>query len=186
MEEGVDPKFLETQRRLQEEARERNRSEFGEEGEAARLRLEGFRAGLYVRLVLKSVPVEFIKVRPTFQSMVPSCIHTCCSPCRQQPDLTCLASPCLRLLIQTLKGFLPTRDIYSRVDVCSCMRLSVCPSVSSFLSYHCTELQASTACCNRRSSGGRKRPGVRAGAHQETSMAQEGPEEQQPHHILGE
>jgi hypothetical protein len=88
MEEGVDPKFLETQRRLQEEARERNRSEFGEEGEAARLRLEGFRAGLYVRLVLKSVPVEFIKVRPTFQSMVPSCIHTCCSPCRQQPDLT--------------------------------------------------------------------------------------------------
>ena len=63
MEEGVDPKFLETQRRLQEEARERNRSEFGEEGEAARLRLEGFRAGLYVRLVLKKVPVEFVKVR---------------------------------------------------------------------------------------------------------------------------
>ena len=62
-EEGVDPKYLETQRRLQEEARERNRSEFGEEGEAARLRLEGFRAGLYVRLVLKNVPVEFVKVR---------------------------------------------------------------------------------------------------------------------------
>ena len=61
-EEGVDPKYLETQRRLQEEARERNRSEFGEEGEAARLRLEGFRAGLYVRLVLKNVPVEFVKV----------------------------------------------------------------------------------------------------------------------------
>lgn len=63
MEEGVDPEFLKTQRRLQEEARERNRSEFGEEGEAARLRLEGFRAGLYVRLILKKVPVEFVKVR---------------------------------------------------------------------------------------------------------------------------
>lgn len=59
----MDPMFLATQRRLQEEARERNRSEFGEEGEAARQRLEGFRAGLYVRLVLKNVPVEFIKVK---------------------------------------------------------------------------------------------------------------------------
>lgn len=79
MEEGVDPKFLETQRRLQEEARERNRSEFGEEGEAARLRLEGFRAGLYVRLVLKNVPVEFIKVRLSLQSNLPSHIYTHCA-----------------------------------------------------------------------------------------------------------
>jgi hypothetical protein len=73
MEEGVDPEFLKTQRRLQEEARERNRSEFGEEGEAARLRLEGFRAGLYVRLVLKKVPVEFVKVRT-----VCYCYYYCC------------------------------------------------------------------------------------------------------------
>jgi hypothetical protein len=90
MEEGVDPKFLETQRRLQEEARERNRSEFGEEGEAARLRLEGFRAGLYVRLVLKSVPVEFIKVRLSFQKRLFLCIHKCCSSYRHQPHFTIL------------------------------------------------------------------------------------------------
>ena len=77
MEEGVDPEFLKTQRRLQEEARERNRSEFGEEGEAARLRLEGFRAGLYVRLVLKKVPVEFVKVR-TIRYFFCYC-YCCCS-----------------------------------------------------------------------------------------------------------
>lgn len=90
MEEGVDPKFLETQRRLQEEARERNRSEFGEEGEAARLRLEGFRAGLYVRLVLKNVPVEFIKVRLSLQSNLPSHNHTRCAFHRQQPHFILL------------------------------------------------------------------------------------------------
>lgn len=40
---------------------ERNRREFGEEGELARNRYEGFRQGLYVRMHVKGVPVEFLQ-----------------------------------------------------------------------------------------------------------------------------
>lgn len=39
---------------------ERNRKEFGEDGELARHSYEGFRQGLYVRMVLKGVPQEFL------------------------------------------------------------------------------------------------------------------------------
>ena len=63
-EDGVetedDKLFLEAQRRLIEEARDRKRNEFGDEGEAARLQHEGFRQGLYVRILLRRVPVEFV------------------------------------------------------------------------------------------------------------------------------
>jgi ribosome biogenesis protein BMS1 len=52
---------LETAKRLQEELRERNRTEFGEEGEHARISHEGFRQGLYVRILIRNVPVEFSK-----------------------------------------------------------------------------------------------------------------------------
>jgi hypothetical protein len=49
--------------RLQEEI---NANEFAEEGEAARVALEGFRNGLYVRVRLEGVPCEFTKhFRPT-------------------------------------------------------------------------------------------------------------------------
>jgi hypothetical protein len=53
---------LEAQRRNLEEIKERNKSEFGTEGEASRQLHEGFRSGLYVRILLKGVPVEFLKV----------------------------------------------------------------------------------------------------------------------------
>jgi ribosome biogenesis protein BMS1 len=59
-EEGMeDGEYVAAQRRLQEELRARNRMEFGEDGEQARLQLEGFRQGIYVRMVLRRVPVEF-------------------------------------------------------------------------------------------------------------------------------
>jgi hypothetical protein len=63
-----EDKYLELQRQKQEELRERNKTEFGEEGEGARLQHEGFRSGLYVRILLKEVPVEFIRVRTYLES----------------------------------------------------------------------------------------------------------------------
>lgn len=39
--------------------KERNKKEFGEEGEQTRLQLEGIRQGLYVRILLKGIPKEF-------------------------------------------------------------------------------------------------------------------------------
>ena len=38
----------------------RNKEEFGEDGEGARIRHEGFRQGLYVRVRIDGVPCEFI------------------------------------------------------------------------------------------------------------------------------
>ena len=60
--EEEDSQYLESQRKSLEEIKERNKSEFGSEGEASRQLHEGFRSGLYVRILLKSVPVEFVKV----------------------------------------------------------------------------------------------------------------------------
>ena len=59
-EDEEESRYLETVQRLQEEVRERNKAEFGEDGENSRLKMEGFRQGLYVRIVLKEVPAEFI------------------------------------------------------------------------------------------------------------------------------
>jgi len=58
-EELEDGEYVAAQRRAMEELRSRNRAEFGEDGEQARLQLEGFRQGIYVKLVLRRVPVEF-------------------------------------------------------------------------------------------------------------------------------
>lgn len=52
-------KYLAKAKRAAEELKERNRLEFGEEGELARVQHEGFRQGLYVRILLKKVPYEF-------------------------------------------------------------------------------------------------------------------------------
>lgn len=52
-----------------ETIKSRNRIEFGEEGnEALRLKYEGYRQGLYVRILMKSVPIEFTK---NFRSDLP-------------------------------------------------------------------------------------------------------------------
>lgn len=46
-------------RKLAEEKRLRNKLEFSEFGENTRLTYEGFRQGLYVRILLKDIPMEF-------------------------------------------------------------------------------------------------------------------------------
>lgn len=51
MEEAKKQKMTQSQRNLEE---------FGEEGENSRLQLEGFRNGLYVRMVISGVPAEFV------------------------------------------------------------------------------------------------------------------------------
>lgn len=62
---GDEAEQKEMDRQIEEEQRhraaqiDRNRTEFGEDGEQARLQHEGLRQGLYVRLVLKGVPAEF-------------------------------------------------------------------------------------------------------------------------------
>lgn len=58
--EKVEQEYLEALRRQKEEQLQRNKAEFGDEGEAQRLRHEGFYAGLYVRIVLERVPHGFI------------------------------------------------------------------------------------------------------------------------------
>ena len=56
-----EEKFLEVVKRRQEDQRERNRLEFGEEGGFARLQYEGFRQGLYVRVLVRGVDSAFVK-----------------------------------------------------------------------------------------------------------------------------
>jgi ribosome biogenesis protein BMS1 len=62
-------KSLELAAKMQEEQIERNKQEFGEDGELNRIRHEGFRQGLYVRIVISGVPAEFSE---NFQSHVPT------------------------------------------------------------------------------------------------------------------
>lgn len=70
-EELEEGEYVEAQRRLQEELRARNRVEFGEDGEQARLQLEGFRQGLYVKMIIRKVPVEFTTTfRPQYPAVV--------------------------------------------------------------------------------------------------------------------
>jgi len=59
--EKAEQEYLEALRRQKEDRLRRNREEFGEEGELQRLRHEGFYAGLYVRIVLEKVPLDFIE-----------------------------------------------------------------------------------------------------------------------------
>ena len=52
--------YLEALKREKESRLERNKSEFGQEGERSRLRHEGFRQGLYVRVKIDGVPASFL------------------------------------------------------------------------------------------------------------------------------
>lgn len=45
--------------KLREDQKARNKAEFEGEGEGGRLRYEGFRQGLYVRIAIKGVSAEF-------------------------------------------------------------------------------------------------------------------------------
>ena len=47
-EEEEEQKYLETLQKAVEERKTRNKTEFGDQGEHARLQLEGYRQGLYV------------------------------------------------------------------------------------------------------------------------------------------
>ncbi len=67
-EEYDEAAYLEALKKKKEDQKERNRREFGQEGEAARLQHEGFRQGLYIRVVLRNVPCEFLS---GFQSHIP-------------------------------------------------------------------------------------------------------------------
>mmetsp|Transcript_33925 Transcript_33925/g.74425 ORF Transcript_33925/g.74425 Transcript_33925/m.74425 type:complete len:1184 (-) Transcript_33925:107-3658(-) len=58
--EKAESEYVETLQREKEARLKRNREEFGEEGESARLRHEGFRQGLYVRIRIDGVPCEFL------------------------------------------------------------------------------------------------------------------------------
>lgn len=60
--------YMEAAKRQLEEQRERNAREFAEEGEAARLQLEGFRQGIYVRILLRHVPQQFTQ---NFRAQIP-------------------------------------------------------------------------------------------------------------------
>jgi ribosome biogenesis protein BMS1 len=58
--EEEEEKILEVMKQRQEEQRNRNKAEFGDEGEQVRLQHEGVRQGVYVRIVIRGVPVEFV------------------------------------------------------------------------------------------------------------------------------
>ncbi|CAM9411175.1 unnamed protein product, partial [Heterosigma akashiwo] len=60
--------FLELAKKGLADQAARNRAEFAAEGEAQRLRLEGFRQGLYVRIKFEGIPAEFVK---TFNPKAP-------------------------------------------------------------------------------------------------------------------
>jgi ribosome biogenesis protein BMS1 len=56
----TEGEYIETLKRKKEERLKRNEEEFGKDGEAARLRHEGFRQGLYCRIKIDGIPAEFL------------------------------------------------------------------------------------------------------------------------------
>ena len=57
--EEAEKEYLDSLKRQKEARLQRNKDEFGEDGESSRLRLEGFRQGLYCRIRIDGVPSEF-------------------------------------------------------------------------------------------------------------------------------
>jgi ribosome biogenesis protein BMS1 len=58
--ETAESEYIDSMKRAKEARLKRNKEEFGEDGEGARIRHEGFRQGLYVRVRIDGVPCEFI------------------------------------------------------------------------------------------------------------------------------
>lgn len=58
---NAENEYLDSLKREKEARLKRNKEEFGLEGEANRLRLEGFRQGIYCRIRIDGVPSEFIE-----------------------------------------------------------------------------------------------------------------------------
>jgi len=57
--DAAENEYLDSLKREKEARLKRNKEEFGEDGESSRLRLEGFRPGLYCRIRIDGVPAEF-------------------------------------------------------------------------------------------------------------------------------
>merc|ERR1712038_27539 len=57
--ENAENEYLDSLKREKEARLRRNKEEFGEDGESSRLRLEGFRQGLYCRIRIDGIPAEF-------------------------------------------------------------------------------------------------------------------------------
>jgi len=59
--DNAESEYIDSLKREKEARLKRNKEEFGEDGEATRLRLEGHRQGLYCRIRIDGVPSEFIE-----------------------------------------------------------------------------------------------------------------------------
>mmetsp|Transcript_63327 Transcript_63327/g.74907 ORF Transcript_63327/g.74907 Transcript_63327/m.74907 type:complete len:957 (-) Transcript_63327:34-2904(-) len=59
-EEDTENAYLEALQRQKETRLQRNKSEFGEDGDLTRIRHEGFRQGHYCRILIHNVPAEFL------------------------------------------------------------------------------------------------------------------------------
>ncbi len=66
--ETAENEYIDSLKREKEARLNRNKAEFGEEGEASRIRHEGFRQGLYCRIRIDGVPCEFVD---TFNPVLP-------------------------------------------------------------------------------------------------------------------
>lgn len=58
--EKAEGEYIESLKREKANRLRRNREEFGEEGESTRIRHEGFRQGLYIRVKIEGMPSEFL------------------------------------------------------------------------------------------------------------------------------
>lgn len=59
--ENAEKEYIDSLKREKEARLKRNIEEFGADGESSRLRLEGFRQGLYCRIRIDGVPAEFVE-----------------------------------------------------------------------------------------------------------------------------
>jgi ribosome biogenesis protein BMS1 len=58
--DGAEQEYLDALKREKEARLSRNRAEFGGEGDRSRIRYEGFRQGLYCRIIIDAIPASFV------------------------------------------------------------------------------------------------------------------------------